>query len=138
MGIRFAGTGRAKKHGGGGKFTWGKIMDPLLESEDAAADSGDPNWDSELEDGCSLVEERTVQVVAYKNAVADILFEYFNSGDLEETSDSLDEMDHPEFSYYFVKRAVTFSLDRHDKEREMVSSLLSALYDKVRFELMLE
>jgi programmed cell death protein 4 len=128
---RGKGTGKAKKHGGGGRFTWGKIMDPfILESEDAAADSGDPNWDSELEDGCSLVEERTVQVVAYKNAVADILFEYFNSGDLEETTDSLDEMDHPELAYYFVKRAITFSLDRHDKEREMVSSLLSELYDK--------
>ena len=96
-----------------------------------ATDHGDPNWDSEVEDECNLVEEITVQLLAYKKAVSNIIFEYFNSGDVEETASSLEEIDHPELGYYFVKRAVTHSLDRHDKEREMVSILLSSLYDKV-------
>jgi hypothetical protein len=39
-------------------------------------------------------------------------------------------LDHPEFAHFFVKKAITLALDRHDKEREMVSQLLSFMYDK--------
>lgn len=42
------------------------------------------------------------------------------------------ELDHPEFGHYFVKRALTTALDKHDREREMTAVLLSALYNEVR------
>ena len=42
------------------------------------------------------------------------------------------ELDHPEFGHYFVKRALATALDKHDREREMTSVLLSTLYNEVR------
>eukprot|EP00889_Picochlorum_renovo_P007615 jgi/Picre1/34645/NNA_002113.t1 len=65
------GTGKAKKNGGGGKFTWGNLMDANEYLEDGVADEGDPNWDSEQEDlgSISLVEAKLVEIVAYKDAV---------------------------------------------------------------------
>ena len=41
------------------------------------------------------------------------------------------ELDHPEFGHYFVKRALATALDKHDREREMTSVLLSTLYNEV-------
>jgi hypothetical protein len=41
------------------------------------------------------------------------------------------ELDHPEFGHYFVKRALATALDKHDREREMTSVLLSTLYSEV-------
>lgn len=38
-----AGTGRAKKSGAGGKYTWGGAM---VEDGDEALDPADPNYDS--------------------------------------------------------------------------------------------
>lgn len=40
----------------------------------------------------------------------------------------LREVGKPEYSYYFVKKLVSMSMDRHDKEKEMAAILLSALY----------
>lgn len=37
----------------------------------------------------------------------------------------------PRLMHHFVKRAIVMSLDRKDREREMVSVLLSALYGDV-------
>lgn len=129
--VTFVGSGKAKKNGGGGRFTWGKMLDPFpLDDVHSAVDSNDPNWDSELEDECCLVEERTVQIVAYKKAVVDILMEYFDSGNVEEALQSLVELDHPELGYYFVKRAILQALDRHGKEREMASVVLSRIYSE--------
>jgi hypothetical protein len=122
------GSGKAKKNGGGGKFTWGTMLD--VHDDYGVADEGDPNWDSQEEDmeGVKLVEARLVEIVAYKDAVVDILTEYFESGDDEEAAQSVEELDHAELGHYFVKKAITCSLDRHDKEREMISRLLSSMY----------
>ena len=124
------GSGKAKKNGGGGKFTWGSMFDTV--EPPLAADEGDPNWDSERDDEESvrLVEAKLVGLVAYKDAIVDILVEYFASGDEEEAAQSVEELGHPELGHVFVKRAITCSLDRHNKEREMVSQLLSFMYDK--------
>ena len=45
----------------------------------------------------------------------------------------LQELDRPEFGHYFVKRALATALDKHDREREMTSVLLSTLYNEVRY-----
>lgn len=41
---------------------------------------------------------------------------------------SLKELNQEEFHYEVVKRAITISMDKNDKERELVSRLLSNLY----------
>ena len=41
------------------------------------------------------------------------------------------ELDQPGLHHWFVKKAITMSMDKHDKEREMTSVLLSALYSEV-------
>ena len=61
-----------------------------------------------------------------------LLDEYFNSGDIQEASTTLQELDEPTYGHFFVKRAVTRALDKHNHEREMSSILLSALYGEVR------
>jgi programmed cell death protein 4 len=128
---RGKGNGRTKKSGAGGRYTWGKAGDPSeTDGAAAASDRGDPNWDSEEEDmALAFAEERTIQIAAYKAAITCILQEYLNAGDVAEAAASLLELDHPEFGHYFVKKAITAALDRHDREREMISYLLSALYN---------
>lgn len=41
------------------------------------------------------------------------------------------ELDHPEFGHYAVKRALAAAFDKHAREREMTSVLLSTLYNEV-------
>ena len=64
--------------------------------------------------------------------VATLLEEYFSSGDLGEAAGELADMGEPELQHFFVKRAVTAALDKHNREREMTSVLLSSLYSEVR------
>lgn len=60
-----------------------------------------------------------------------LIDEYYNSGDIQEASTTLQELDEHEYGHLFVKRAVTRALDKHNHEREMSSILLSALYGEV-------
>eukprot|EP00879_Flechtneria_rotunda_P004521 GHRR01004776.1.p1 GENE.GHRR01004776.1~~GHRR01004776.1.p1 ORF type:complete len:295 (+),score=104.22 GHRR01004776.1:159-1043(+) len=131
------GSGATKKGGGGGKFTWGS----LLEGEEgvSALDRNDPNYDSDEERAVQLQAPNAAhtrvkaQVAAYKQEVTAIVEEYFSSGDVANAADSLAELDAPidTMGHYFVKRLVTLALDRKDKEREMASSLLSNFYAEV-------
>ena len=62
------GTGRTKKSGAGGKFTWGGV----LADEDAAPpDRGDPNYDSGGDEGgpVALVGDRSAQITDFKREV---------------------------------------------------------------------
>lgn len=119
------GLGRTKKGGGGGRFTWGSLLDEEVPA--GALDRHDPNYDSSEEPGLTFQERASAQVAAYRRAVAALLAEYFAGGDVAEAALSLSELGHPEFGHYFVKRCVTLALDLHDREREMASTLLSAL-----------
>lgn len=136
---RGKGSGRTKKSGAGGRFTWGAATDPKLsqiaQEYSVTTDRGDPNWDSEEEEEAkglvAFAEDRMTQISAYKSAVSAILHEFFNAGDISEASLRLQELDHPEFAHYFVKKAIVTALDKHEREREMVSVLLSSLYNEV-------
>ncbi|KAI7837239.1 hypothetical protein COHA_008927 [Chlorella ohadii] len=126
------GTGRTKKAGAGGKYTWGAQM--LADGDEGAAvDPNDPNYDSgdDSSRAVSFHEERTTQIAMFKKAVAMLLEEYYNSGDINEAAVSLQELDHPEFGHYAVKRALAAAFDKHAWEREMTSVLLSTLYNEV-------
>ncbi len=48
----------------------------------------------------------TDRVSAYKHAVSALLDEYWASGDAGATTEALEELGHPLYAHYFVKRAV--------------------------------
>ncbi|KAG2293365.1 hypothetical protein Bca52824_040034 [Brassica carinata] len=100
---------RVKKEGAGGKGTWGKLLDT---DADCFLDKNDPNYDS-------------------GEAVVSIIEEYFTTGDVKVAASDLRELGSSEYHPYFTKRLVSMAMDRHDKEKEMASVLLSALYADV-------
>ena len=67
----------------------------------------------------------------HTKAVVSIIEEYFSTGDVELRPADLSELGSSEYLPYFVKRLISMSLDRHGKEKEMTSVLLSALYADV-------
>ncbi|XP_043704258.1 MA3 DOMAIN-CONTAINING TRANSLATION REGULATORY FACTOR 1-like isoform X1 [Telopea speciosissima] len=127
---------RVKKDGAGGKGTWGKLLDT---DGGSCVDRKDPNYDS----GESLLpnlHQEPYQLVGstisdpldeYKKAVVTIIEEYFSTGDVELAASELRELGSSEYHPYFVKRLISMAMDRHDKEKEMASVLLSALYADV-------
>lgn len=125
---RGRGLGRPKKAGAGGKYTWGGTFDVDQDSPSAPLDKGDPNYDSDLDESVALVEEASAGLNAYKRAVIELLEEYFSSGEVAEASLSLKELDRPQLAHWFVKKSLLLAFDRHHRERESVSVLLSSLY----------
>ena len=75
-----------------------------------------------------LMESKRESLNDFKKRIVSILREYFVSEDTSDAADSLKRLDCPAFHYEFVKRAVTMSIDRKDREREAVSILLSSMY----------
>ncbi|TMW59276.1 hypothetical protein Poli38472_004345 [Pythium oligandrum] len=138
-----------KRMGGGQKGVWSNTTEviPVVK----ALDQHDPNYDSEGEENVVLVssvgspvrkaspatlepdsvaaeELATSPPPEIKKRIIEILEEYLTSGDVDEVKSSLRELNADDFKYEVVKRAITMSMDKHDKEREMVSRLLSELY----------
>lgn len=67
----------------------------------------------------------------YKKKATIIVEEYFATDDVVATMNEVKELGKPQYGYYFVKKLVSMSMDRHDKEKEMAAILLSALYADV-------
>ncbi len=63
----------------------------------------------------------------------EMLEEYLTSGDVGEVARQLQETGCSHFGWAVVKKAITLAMDRHDREREMTSVLLSSLYGEVRY-----
>nr|XP_043639017.1 MA3 DOMAIN-CONTAINING TRANSLATION REGULATORY FACTOR 1-like [Erigeron canadensis]XP_043639018.1 MA3 DOMAIN-CONTAINING TRANSLATION REGULATORY FACTOR 1-like [Erigeron canadensis]XP_043639020.1 MA3 DOMAIN-CONTAINING TRANSLATION REGULATORY FACTOR 1-like [Erigeron canadensis] len=119
---------RVKKDGGGGKGTWGKLLDT---DEDTHIDRNDPNYDSGEEPYQLVGSAVSDPLDEYKKKVASIIDEYFTTGDVDLAASDLRELGSSEYHPYFIKRLVSMAMDRHDKEKEMASVLLSALYSDV-------
>jgi len=125
-------AGQTKKGGAGGKYTWG--VPGTGDLQQAAIDPSDPAYDSEEED--AKAEMRTalhkmhgdVQA-AFKAKCLAILDEYYRSEELGEVVRLLQEVNEPGWMYEFVKQSVVTALEKHDRERELTSSLLSGLSD---------
>jgi hypothetical protein len=64
----------------------------------------------------------------YKKLVVPVVVEYFSTGDVELAASELRGLGSDQFQHYFVKKLISMAMDRHDKEKEMASVLLSALY----------
>ncbi|XP_004515845.1 MA3 DOMAIN-CONTAINING TRANSLATION REGULATORY FACTOR 1-like [Cicer arietinum] len=120
--------GRAKKDGAGGKGTWGKLMDTDVDSH---IDRNDPNYDSGEEPYQLVGSTVTDPLDEFKKAVVSLIEEYFSNGDVDLAASDLRELGSSEYYPYFIKRLVSMAMDRHDKEKEMASVLLSALYADV-------
>lgn len=133
------GSGRAKKGGSGGKYTWGGLLeDEESGATDAVTDRRDPNYDSgeDGDDASQHVFWRDAarsEVAAFKAGVTAALAEFYGTGDLTEVAACLRDLGSPQYGYWVVKRAVVGALDRHDREREMTSVLLAALHGEVCF-----
>uniref|UniRef100_A0A8R7V2Y5 MI domain-containing protein n=1 Tax=Triticum urartu TaxID=4572 RepID=A0A8R7V2Y5_TRIUA len=116
---------KLKKDGAGGKGTWGRLIDA-----DTATflDRNDPNYDSDEEPYELIEAPATTPLEDYKKSLVTIIEEYFSTGDVKQTGSDLKELGYDDFHRYFVKKLVSMAMDRHDKEKEMVSVLLSSLY----------
>ncbi|KAL9275437.1 MA3 DOMAIN-CONTAINING TRANSLATION REGULATORY FACTOR 1-like protein [Drosera capensis] len=119
---------RVKKDGAGGKGTWGKLLDTDGVTH---LDRNDPNYDSGEEPYQLVGSTISDPLDDYKKAVVSIIEEYFNNGAVEVAVSDLEELGSSEYHPYFIKRLVSLAMDRHDKEKEMASVLLSALYADV-------
>lgn len=64
----------------------------------------------------------------FKRRVAVAFEEYFSSEDTEELMTNIKEMKCPDYHYEVVKKSISMSLDRAERERELVSKFLSEAY----------
>lgn len=111
-----------------------------------ALDEHDPNFDSEEETGNEYIPVssptrdgisaafgggKSMNLTTYKRSIQPFIEQYFLSADEDDCKKSLMELNVPQYSYEFVKRLVTMSMDRSDKERELASRLLSNFYPDV-------
>jgi len=118
------------------------VDDGSIHVDNYALDEDDPNYDSEDDNGATPVPKYSplhrdnvaksnTSLVAYKKRVESIASEYFVSGDMDDTACYIQDIDAPEFTYEFVKRLINMSCDQGDRERELVSQLLSTLYPDI-------
>ncbi|DBB15681.1 TPA: hypothetical protein ACH3X3_003889 [Trebouxia sp. C0006] len=125
------GTGKTKKGGAGGKYTWGTSYDNESPEADKL-DRNDPNYDSGEERHALAFHSRKVeQLKAYKQAVLAILEEYYVNGDIQDAAITLQELGEPPFHHFFVKKVVTLAMDKNDREHEMAANLLSSVYHEI-------
>jgi hypothetical protein len=136
---------RNKKQGGHGKGQWKDDELVLDESAVEPVDKKDPLYDeqqaayilSSHEAPVTLNFDPTEGKAVYgpmltqsefKLQVQDVLQEYFDSCDVDEVIRSLEELQCKEFHPDVVKKVVSVSLDKHPRERELVSRLLTCLH----------
>lgn len=70
-------------------------------------------------------------IQSFKEAAVAAIEEFFESSDMDEVAERILELEDPGLHHIFVKYAVRKAMDRRDREREMVSNLLSFLYPQV-------
>lgn len=125
------------------------LDDGSLYNDPSAMDERDPNYDSEEETGReyipavsaltpkydpelrSSVKTAAMKLPEYKKKVETYLEEYFSSSDEVELKRCIIELGCPEYSYELVKRSVSMSLDRSDRDRELISQLFSFCYPDI-------
>ncbi|KAK1305683.1 hypothetical protein QJS10_CPA10g00603 [Acorus calamus] len=114
--------------GSGGKGTWGGLLDT---GDSYHLDPNDPNYDSSEDCNQMNTSKASQPPEEFKKKVTVIVEEYFATDDVVSTTNELRDLGHPDYHYYFVKKLVSMSMDRNDKEKEMAAVLLSSLYADV-------
>ncbi len=134
---------RNKKYGGHGKGQWKE--DIIYDDEVEPIDEKDPLYDEtegkyvlgSHEDPESRFYDPNEGKVVYgpmltlsefKLQVHQNLEEYFDSCDTDEVIRSIEELKCREYHSNVVKKAISISLDKHPRERELVSRLLTCLH----------
>mmetsp|Transcript_19838 Transcript_19838/g.43388 ORF Transcript_19838/g.43388 Transcript_19838/m.43388 type:complete len:423 (-) Transcript_19838:859-2127(-) len=118
-----------------GKGGWGSPLDSI--DPKGCLDSGDPNYDSTedqtfSDQGYAEPTDQTKDaIVEFKERVAAIVVEYFDSADVQEAADNLMELDSPLYQHFVVKKVVTMAMDRQPRECEMSARLLSVAFPQV-------
>jgi programmed cell death protein 4 len=136
---------RNKKQGGHGKGKW-KDDEIFYDDRVDPLDEKDPLYDEQQASGIILStiedpESRNYHEVEgkpvygpmltkseFKLQVGECLQEYFDSCDTDEVIRSIEELQCREFHPDIVKKAISLSLDKHPRERELVSRLLTCLH----------
>jgi programmed cell death protein 4 len=118
-------SGSPKKGGGGGKYSWGKGgLDDLKAV--SIKDEHDPNYDSEEETNEEVVIAKTEIVSPIEVLIQDFL----SSGDVDETIKAIKELKIDNTIHaQFVKKSIIRAMEKQAYERELVSKLLSAVYN---------
>ena len=114
------------------------VDDGSIYRDPNALDDRDPNYDSEEEDKGFIpdafhqmregVRQSKMTLTAYKRTIEPLITEYFTTGDPDDMLLNVQEIGAPEYAYECVKRAVNMSFDKTDRERELVSQLISIGY----------
>jgi hypothetical protein len=130
------------------KGKWDALDGADMDKIPDALDKNDPNYDDFAEEGKYIlsstdgaqstgddnrVDDRIVYgpmltKTEFKIRVGDVVKEYFDSGDADEVIRSIDEMKCKPYHPEVVKRAISLSLDKGPRERELVSRLLTCLH----------
>ena len=135
---------RNKKQGGHGKGKW-KVDELVGYEANDPLDKKDPLYNEEEapyvlgshEDPITLAFDETegkpvygpmLTLSEFKLQVGEALQEYFDSCDSDEVIQSINELQCREFHPDVVKKVVSVSLDKHPRERELVSRLLTCLH----------
>lgn len=139
-----------KKQGGHGKGQWREEMDPSYTVE-VPIDENDPLYDA-AEDSDRYVLTSTAGPISkndrrgydpgtskavygpmltlseFKMQLAESIKEYFDSCDADEVIRTIQELGCVEYHAEIVKKAVSLSLDKGPRERELISRLLTCLH----------
>lgn len=143
---------RSKKQGGAGKGKWTANLDgsdsiPILD-----LDEGDPLYDDEQKPHVLVSSEYAVEesgmptgydpvankavygpmltLPEFKIRISEALLEYFDSGDSTEFITCIEELKCTEYHHEIVKKAISLSLDKTSRERELTSKLLTVLHPR--------
>lgn len=125
------GRGLPKKGGAGGKGVWGVPGSELLETYE---DVNDPNYDYESLNNGDIelkVVIPEVSVEDLKKKIEPIILEYFENGDTQEASLSVEDTISTKFRDIFVQLSIEISMDHKPSHREMMSVLISDLFGHV-------
>lgn len=121
----------------------GSTYDYELQLRNGAIDEKDPNYDPDEDEidqeyihfdeiSAYDIGQSKMTLSEYKKKITILIHEYFVNGDIDEANNILsNEINAREYSYEFVKRIINMSFDKSDKERELVSQLLSYAYPNV-------
>lgn len=136
-----------------GKYRKEKVSGTLLDDDSSlpsiAFSEDDPSYDpnANLED--LLMEElinhstssfsirnhkiatAKLTLTQYKKTIEKIIQEFFVNGDYEDFFNSIQEIDCASYGYELVKRCISMSFDKCDRERELTSKMLSYSYPNI-------
>jgi programmed cell death protein 4 len=123
------GRGLPKKGGGGGRYTWGKLVD-VYDDDSHPKDNKDPNYDSEDDSESYQVVASNVELTPeeFARVVKEIVKDYFEHADPNEVMTALTEYNVKDGRFELVKILITLAMERKPAYKEMSSRLLSVLH----------